>query len=106
MDQALKDIESERVLRKKAEITACETRLQYQHLSEEFNSVTNKYKALLQQFNSGSGAASSIAIFSMPVNNLTGTVNLNYVQDKLVDITVKNFHFFLEVVFEMNHNTV
>lgn len=85
LDQALKDIEKEKMLRKKAEINASETKLQYQQINDELNALTNKYKALLSQLNSGTNVKSSI--FSLPVNNLTGSTNMNYTQDKLINIT-------------------
>lgn len=52
--------------------------------------MTSKYKQLLQQANSGALPSTCISSqFAMPMNNSQGAVNLNYIQDKLMDITPK-----------------
>ncbi len=50
--------------------------------------LSTKYKSLLLQLNNSNHGQSSI--FSMPVNNLTDTVNLNYSQNKVLNITDSN----------------
>lgn len=102
LDKALKDIETERNLRKKAEINASETKLQYQQINDELNMMTNKYKTLIQQYNSGHKPQSTM--FSNPVSNLTGTSSINFIQEKLISITeVPTYSFILfQIDFKFN----
>jgi len=87
LDKALKDIETEKLLRKKAEINASETKLQYLQMSDELNAMTNKYKSLLQQINSGAIAqTSSFSSLSSTISS-NGNSNLNFFLDKLINVT-------------------
>ncbi len=44
LDKALKDIETERVLRKKSEIYASEMQLQYQQVKDDFERLKDEYQ--------------------------------------------------------------
>lgn len=88
LEKALKDIETEKSLRKRAEIHASEIKLQLQNVSVELTMLSTKYKSLLLQLNSSNNGQSSI--FSMPVNNLTEAITLNYKQDRMINITDTN----------------
>ncbi len=90
MDKALGEIEVERQLRRRAEINASETKLQYQQVNDELQNMTNKYKNLLAQYNqqiknpSGGQFQSLLISNSEKVNSVS---NMNYALDKLLNIT-------------------
>ncbi len=56
-------------------------------MSEELNTMANKYKSLLQQFNSGANVQTSSLASSMSSCSSNGKSTMNFIQDKLVNIT-------------------
>ena len=90
MDKALKEIEVERQLRRRAEINASETKLQYQQVNDELSNMTNKYKSLLAQYNQQIKNPSSGQFQSLLISNsekVNSVSNMNYALDKLLNIT-------------------
>lgn len=55
LDKAIKDLENEKQLRKKADIEASELKLRFQLIRDELSQMQQKYNSLLERFNSQSG---------------------------------------------------
>ena len=107
LDKALKSLDEERIMRKKAEIAMSEMRMQYQLATEECirykNEATN-YKNLINRLKAGSSSSSSDAMMMMMssesgINNHAANHSSNnhhhsassisggYTLDKLINIT-------------------
>ncbi len=86
LDKALKDIEVEKQLRRRAEIHASELKLQCQSIKDELN----KYKKIVAEFESQKQnplthnlPQTSASIFEKP----TGIGNISFSLEKLIQIT-------------------
>jgi E3 ubiquitin-protein ligase RFWD3 len=84
LDKALKDLEGERTLRKKAEISTSEMKIQYQVLLEDYNRMKDEYQRYkLQNLNQNNLRMNSTQILNNDrLNSLTV-----YGLDKTINIT-------------------
>lgn len=83
LDKALKDLEAERMLRKKAEINTSEMKIQYQVLLEDYNRMKDDFQRYKLQ-NSNQNSLRLMSSSQMNNDRLNSTV---YGLDKTINIT-------------------
>jgi hypothetical protein len=105
LDKALRDIENERVLRKRAEQETSEIRLRFQILRDELTVEKERYRSLLertsmqqQQLNfdlSMAGKNPLTALGSSTSGEKTASASFSYTPEKMINLTeviiLKNF---------------
>ena len=101
LDKALKDLETERTERKKAEIQACEIKLQFQMALDELSTVKKRYKELSDRSaNMSTMSASTLTSVDYPSNtasaskdhhhanaNANAYRSMNFNLEKLINIS-------------------
>ena len=91
LERALKDLDTERQERKKAEINASEMKIQYQMVNKELEAYKKKVKEMEEKlklgYAGGTGMGSSL-LSSSVLDVTTGEMGANFVLDKTIDISI------------------
>lgn len=86
MEKALKDLESEKQLRKKSEIEISEVKLRFKLVRDELSVLQQRYNTLMERFNSiGSDQNNATTQRSILTTNSPNGINFN--QEKLIQLT-------------------
>lgn len=100
LDKALKDLDGEKQIRKKAEIEASEIKLRFQLVRDELSIMQQKYNSLLQKLNNHSTDFSSNAAYTpkSALLNSDCSNSFNFCLEKLINLTEVWLRFFKELI--------